>query len=74
MQDLKDTINEKLTTEDYNNIPVCYCSRCLSLKIKTVGEDMDYCDDCGNTNITEAHIDEWERVYKERYGKNFLFD
>lgn len=65
---------EKLTKEQYNDIPVCYCQRCLSLKIRTIGQDkdMDYCDDCGATDINEIHISEWENLYKEKYGHKLL--
>ena len=59
MEDLKD-----LTTEDYNNEPVYYCRHCLSLKIKVVG-GYDFCDECGSTNITTAHIEDCEKLYEE---------
>ena len=62
---------DNLTIEDYNNEPVHYCKQCLSLKIKIVG-GFDFCDDCGSTNITTAHIDDWDRLYQERYGESFL--
>lgn len=60
--------------EEYNDEPVFYCKECLSLKIKTVmhGLDLDYCDDCGATNIEKIHIEDWEKLYKERYGFNYL--
>lgn len=62
---------DDLTTEDYNNEPVYYCKQCLSLKIKVVG-GFDFCDDCGNTNVGTAHVDEWDKLYQERYGEAFL--
>lgn len=62
---------ENYTTEDYNNEPVYYCKNCLSLKIKVVG-GYDFCDDCGSTHITTTHIEEWEKLYEERYGNKFL--
>lgn len=60
--------------EEYNNIPVHYCKGCLSLKIKTVttGLSLDYCDDCGCTNTGQTHIEEWKRLYRERYGFDYL--
>lgn len=60
--------------EEYNNIPVYYCRECLSLKIKTVTEglNLDYCDECSCTNIEQAHIDDWRKLYKDRYGFDFL--
>lgn len=60
--------------EQYNDIPVHYCKSCLSLKIKTVvvGSDLDFCDECGSTDIEQAHIDEWRKLYKDRYGFDYL--
>lgn len=62
------------TVEQYNNIPVSYCKHCLSLNIKTViqGSDLDFCDECGSTDIEQTHIEEWRRLYKERYGFDYL--
>lgn len=59
---------------EYNNEPVYYCKHCLSLKIRNVPmiEDSDYCDECGSTNIGQCSIEEWEKMYKERYGFKFL--
>lgn len=60
--------------EQYNNEPVFYCTDCLSLKIRTVaeGSDLDFCDECGATNIAQTSIEEWEKMYKERYGFDYL--
>lgn len=60
--------------EQYNDEPVFYCKNCLSLKVKTVvvGSDLDFCDECGSTDIGQAHIGEWRRLYKERYGFDYL--
>lgn len=62
---------ENYTIEDYNNEPVYYCKHCLSLKVKIVG-GYDFCDECGGTDINTAHIDDWDRLYEERYGHKFL--
>lgn len=56
---------------EYNNEPVYYCSKCLSLRVKVIG-DLEYCDKCGSTEIDSCHIKHWERVYKARYGKSFI--
>lgn len=60
--------------EQYNNIPVFYCKHCLSLKILSVPgiEDLDFCDECGTTNIGKTDIKTWEKMYKEKYGFNYL--
>lgn len=59
---------------EYNNIPVLYCKKCLSLKIRNVQsiEDSDYCDECGSTDIGECLIEEWETLYKNKYGHSYL--
>lgn len=59
---------------EYNDIPVYYCKNCLSLKVKTVmiDSDLDYCDDCGSTEIGEAHIEEWKDLYRKRYGFDYI--
>lgn len=57
-----------MTTEEYNDIPVFFCARCLSLAIKTDEYMGDYCPECGCTTIKEAHITEWQRLKKEREG------
>ena len=58
----------------YNDIPVFYCKKCLSLKIRYVSgyENMDYCDECGSTNIGTCSILEWEEMFKKKYGYKFL--
>lgn len=59
---------------DYNKIPVLYCKNCLSLRIRNIPqvEDSDYCDDCGSTDIEEISIEEWETLYKQKYGHLYL--
>lgn len=58
---------------DYNNEPVFYCSRCLSLRIRDAGlPDLLYCDECGSSNIETANIEEWEKMYESKYGLKFL--
>lgn len=60
--------------EKYNDIPVYYCTECLSLNVKTVveGMDLDYCDKCGCTDINKIHIEDWRKLYREKYGFDFL--
>ena len=62
---------------DYNAIPVFYCKHCLSLNIKTVDESidaeyLDFCANCGSTEIEKTDIHTWEKMYEQKYGKNFL--
>lgn len=58
----------KLSKRDYDEIPVCYCANCLSLKIMNMSDDMCYCDECGSTDVKETNIDDWEIIYNERYN------
>ena len=63
----------KKKKQDYDSEPVCYCSRCYSLKIKyedTIGAD--YCTDCGCSDISTAPIDRWEMLYERKYGHKFI--
>jgi hypothetical protein len=57
---------------DYNNEPVCYCTRCCSLNILDFGTTTVFCDDCGGTDIGTVTIDEWDIIYFKRYGKHYL--
>ncbi len=59
--------------ENYNNIPVKYCDKCLSLKIKGLEDSIiEYCDSCGNSDILKTHIYSHMEKYKEMYGKYFI--
>lgn len=59
-----------MDNNEYNNEPVYYCQRCLSLRVK-IFNSQDYCDDCGGTDILTTDIDTWKDLYKERYGEEF---
>lgn len=60
--------------EEYNQIPVYYCRKCLSLNIKSVGteEGCEFCDECGSTDIVTTTIEEWENLYKNKHGHRYL--
>ena len=61
--------------EEYNSIPVHYCKQCLSLRIVSLVMDVEevvYCDECGCTEVEQTDIENWERLYENRYGKKFL--
>lgn len=51
---------------EYDEIPVHYCRRCLSLKVLIDTEFGDYCGDCGSTDIGQIQIEEWETLQKEQ--------
>jgi hypothetical protein len=57
---------------DYDSVPIAYCARCYSLKIKHEDAlDEDCCAECGSTDIQETSIEEWEKKYERRYGHKF---
>lgn len=60
--------------ENYNDIPVYYCRDCLSLKIGSIvaSQIVDYCMDCGSTNIDSTHINNWETLYEDKYKTKFI--
>lgn len=58
-------------TINYNDAPVIYCKHCLSLAIKSI-DVYNYCDQCGSTNLKIAHIEEWEEIYRQKYGVDHL--
>ena len=65
-------VREWLEDKKYNEEPVYYCKQCLSLHIMILDENTDYCGLCSNTDIAKAHIDEWDILYKEKYGKSLM--
>lgn len=60
--------------QNYNEDPVFYCKSCLSLKIRSVPnmEDSEFCDECSSTDVGQCSIEEWEKLYIERYGHRYL--
>ena len=69
-----DNSRHKEKQTDYNQEPVFFCKNCLSLKIRNVVglENSDYCDECGSTEIGQASIEDWQEMYKSKYGHYFL--
>lgn len=55
-------------TSEYNKEDVFYCKRCLSLDIRSMC-DMDYCEDCGSTDIVTGDIFVWEKLCLKKYGR-----
>jgi hypothetical protein len=35
-------------------------------------DDSEYCDKCGSTDIGTCSIEEWEDIYKKKFGHKFL--
>lgn len=62
-------LDKEQKKQEYNNIPVHFCKSCLSLNIRTTGEDSaSYCDICGYTDIGLVHIKEWETLFDLKYN------
>ena len=69
---MQSTYSEKdITAEEYNQEPVYYCPHCLSLNIKQLSEFVDYCANCGCTDVETTDIFTWRKMYKERFNKDF---
>ena len=59
--------------KEYNDEPVEYCDNCLSLAIKEISSSSLFvCKECGTAIQNTTHIDNWNEIYKERYGKYFI--
>lgn len=67
-------INKNSSQNNYNLEPVFYCKHCLSLRVRHIQglNDSEYCDSCGSTNIEETSIEDWENMYKNKFGHNYL--
>jgi len=63
-----------MAKQEYNSEKVFYCSNCLSLKIRDVEhiENSEYCEDCGSTDIKTSSIEEWDRLYLNRFRHHYL--
>jgi len=66
--------NNNLTKEEYNEVPLYYCKRCLSLHILRMDEigGIDYCVKCGGTEIGVSLLPDWEVLYEDKYGKKLI--
>jgi hypothetical protein len=63
-----------MSRNTYDDDPVYYCKRCLSLNIRQmpIMESMDYCDDCGCVDIGQTDIDHWNEMYRAKYGHDYI--
>ena len=63
-----------MDNNSYDDEPVYYCKRCLSLNIRSIPlvPDQDYCGDCGAVDVETTDIEDWKRLYKEKYGRDFI--
>lgn len=72
MNNLCNIMEEHPNKDYYDSIPVAYCKNCLSLKIMRLNDSLDYCDECGSTDIELSDIVSWEDIHKQRYHKSFI--
>lgn len=65
---------DKENKQSYDDEPVYYCKRCLSLNIKQMPfvPDQDYCANCGTAEIGTTTIEEWNEMYKKKYGHEHI--
>ena len=57
--------------EQYNNTPLCFCRKCLSISIYSE-DSLEFCLDCGGTDLAESGIDNWKRLFYEEYGNDYM--
>ena len=62
-----------MVKDSYDDEPVYYCKRCLSLNILQIPmvTDQSYCGDCGTVDVAKASFEEWDELYVEKYGHHF---
>lgn len=67
-------MNTEESNSMYDEEPVYYCKRCLSLNIRAIPfvTDQDYCADCGIIDVGVATIEEWKEMYKKKYGRDYV--
>ena len=71
---------EIMTKEEYNEEPLFYCTRCMSLHIISENDGKDlYCASCGRKHSHPKYIDitnihKWTQLYIERKGHHPLAD
>lgn len=71
-----DTENINVDTSidnEYNQEPVYYCRKCLSLNIQTIDSNskvsgLDFCNNCGSTDIDKTDIFTWNEMCKKRFN------
>lgn len=71
---LRSHLKQLQRNSDYNKEPVYYCTKCLSLRIRDVEgmDDATYCDKCCATDVAQCTIEEWDSLYKAKYGHSYL--
>lgn len=66
-------MSKKTKIEEYDSEPVTFCSKCYSLNIRHDDSlDLDCCGECGCTDFRTSSVEEWENLYKNRFGHKFI--
>ena len=66
-------MSQKEKVNDYDSEPIVFCAKCFSPKIKHEDSiDIDYCGDCGCSDVREASVYEWESLYERKYGHKYV--
>lgn len=63
--------NLREQSKEYDLEPVEYCTHCLSLAIRDVN-GQPYCDKCGSCDTDTINIHDWETLYGQMYGGNYI--
>jgi hypothetical protein len=63
-----------MNKDSYDDDPVFYCKRCLSLNIRPmpVVDNQDYCADCSSADVGQTDIETWKKMYEEKYGHPYV--
>ena len=65
----------KKTIKNEEEEPWTFCPKCYSIKFRfedSLGTDC--CEDCGCTDLRTSTFEEWDKLYRNRYGRPFLED
>lgn len=77
VMDTLEEVRKKFINSEYNEEQVYYCKECLSLAIIDDRDNegnliFSFCNNCGRTDIKSTDIFTWEKMYKEKYGTDFI--
>ena len=63
-----------MKTNEYDEEPVYYCTRCFSLDIRENEKQKMYCHHCGADvyKIDVCNFPRWEQLYTEHYGEPLI--
>ena len=68
----KEESRPPIGSDEYNDEPVYYCMHCLSLAIRDMGFG-DCCGECGSTAIAKGTLEQYDRLFKAKYGSNKFY-